>query len=154
MFHIWPNQWDRSIVDCTLGCVVFHMRPEIKPNHWMRALWTVCTNCSINLIRIRFWWLELYLYIIIQLQSVVMVCVLNFSRLCDNVPPLLQKSVFDHNSWTKALVMTILVSRSIFLRSGNLMVPFVLTYDIDLSGSWPLQNHILWAISQLLAGKT
>ena len=38
--------------------------------------------------------------------------------------------------------MTILVSRSVFLRSRNPMVPFVLTYDLDLSRSLPLQNHI------------
>ena len=27
------------------------------------------------------------------------------------------------------------------------MVPFVLTYDLDLSRSWPLQNHIMGHIS-------
>ena len=30
-------------------------------------------------------------------------------------------------------MMTILESRSMFLRSKNPMVPFVLTYDLDLS---------------------
>ena len=56
---------------------------------------------------------------------------------------IMQKDVFDHNFWTKALRMTILVSRSMFSRSKNLMVPFVLAYDLDLLRSWPLQNHIL-----------
>ena len=46
-----------------------------------------------------------------------------------------QKDVFDHNFPTKALRMTILASRYMFSRSSNLMVPFVLTYDLDLSRS-------------------
>ena len=57
-------------------------------------------------------------------------------------PPLCKKT-FDHNFWTKALRKTILVSRSMFLRSRNPLVPFVLTCDLDLSRSWLLQNHIL-----------
>ena len=60
---------------------------------------------------------------------------------------IMQKDVFDHNFWTKALGMTILASRYMFLRSRNVMVPFVLTYDLDLSRSWPLQNHIMGHIS-------
>ena len=60
---------------------------------------------------------------------------------------IMQKDVFDHNFRTKALGMTILASRYMFLRSRNLMVPFVLTYDLDLSRSWPLQNHIMGHIS-------
>ena len=43
--------------------------------------------------------------------------------------------------------MTILAPRYMFSRSRNLMVPFVLTYDLDLSRSWPLQNHVLGHIS-------
>ena len=48
---------------------------------------------------------------------------------------ILQKSVTFK---LKHLKITILVSRSMFLRSGNLMVPdgaICLTYDIDLSRS-------------------
>ena len=45
---------------------------------------------------------------------------------------IMQKDVFDHNFQTKALKMTILVFRSMFLRPRNLMVPFILTYDRDL----------------------
>ena len=57
-----------------------------------------------------------------------------------------QKDLFDHNFW--ALRMTILVLRSMFLRSMNLMVPFIFfTYDLDLSRSWQLRNHILGYIS-------
>ena len=41
----------------------------------------------------------------------------------------------------------ILAYRCMFLRSRNLMVPFVVTYDLDLSRSWPLQNHVLGHIS-------
>ena len=48
---------------------------------------------------------------------------------------IMQKDVFDHNFRTKALRMTILASRYMFSRSRNLMVPFVLTYDLDLSRS-------------------
>ena len=48
---------------------------------------------------------------------------------------IMQKDVFEHNFLTKALKMTILVSRSMFLRSRNPMVPFIWTYDLDLSGS-------------------
>ena len=58
-----------------------------------------------------------------------------------------QKDVFHLNLRTKALRMTILASRYIFSRSRNLMVPFVLTYDLHLSTSWPLQNHVLGHIS-------
>ena len=46
-----------------------------------------------------------------------------------------QKDLFDHNFPTKALRMTIFASRYMFLRSRNLIVPFVLTYDLDLSRS-------------------
>ena len=62
---------------------------------------------------------------------------------------IVQKDVFDHNFWTKALRMMILASRCMFVRSRNLMVPFVLTYDLDLdlSRSWPEQNNILAHIS-------
>ena len=51
---------------------------------------------------------------------------------------IMQKDVFDYNFWTKALRMKILVSKSMFLRSRKLMVPFIFTYDLDLSRSWPL----------------
>ena len=45
----------------------------------------------------------------------------------------------------------ILASRSVFM-STNLMVPFVLTCDLDLSRSSPL--HVtFWAIPRLLMGK-
>ena len=60
---------------------------------------------------------------------------------------IMQKDVFDHNFRTKALRMMILASRFMFSRSRNLMVPFVLTYDLDLSRSWPLWNHVLGHIS-------
>ena len=43
--------------------------------------------------------------------------------------------------------MMILASRSMFYRSRNPMVLFVLTCDLDLSRSLPLQNHILGHIS-------
>ena len=43
--------------------------------------------------------------------------------------------------------MTILVSRTMFLRSRNPMVPFILPYDLDLSRSGPLENHISGYIS-------
>ena len=45
---------------------------------------------------------------------------------------ILQKYVFDHDFWTKELRMTILVSRSMFLRARNLQAPYILTYDLDL----------------------
>ena len=48
---------------------------------------------------------------------------------------IMQKDVFDHNFRTKALGMTILGSRYMFVRSRNLMVPFVLTYDLGFSRS-------------------
>ena len=54
----------------------------------------------------------------------------------------MQKDVFDHNFSAKALRMMILVSRSMFLRSRNPMVPFIVANDLDLSRSWPLQNYI------------
>ena len=60
---------------------------------------------------------------------------------------IIQKDVFDHNFRSKALRMMILASRYMFSRSRNLMVPLVLTYDLDLSRSWPLWNHILGHIS-------
>ena len=66
---------------------------------------------------------------------------------------IIQKDVFDHNFRSKALWMMILASRYMFSRSRNLIVPFVFTYDLDLSRSWPLWNHIFWAISQLLMCK-
>ena len=43
--------------------------------------------------------------------------------------------------------MMILASRSMLYRSRNPMVLFVLTCDLDLSRSLPLQNHILGHIS-------
>ena len=60
---------------------------------------------------------------------------------------IMQTDVFGHNFGTKPLGMTILAPRYMFLRSRNLMVLFVLTYDLDLSRSWPLRNHILGHIS-------
>ena len=48
---------------------------------------------------------------------------------------IMQKDVFDNNFRNKALRMTILASRYMFLRSRNLMLSFVLTYDLDLSTS-------------------
>ena len=62
---------------------------------------------------------------------------------------ILQKDVFDRNFWNKALTMTILVSWSMFLKSRNQMVPFILPYNLDLSTSQPLQNHIFGCISSL-----
>ena len=58
-----------------------------------------------------------------------------------------QKDVFDHNFPNKALRMMILASRYTLSRSRNLMVPFVLTYDLDLVRSWSLRNHVLGHIS-------
>ena len=43
--------------------------------------------------------------------------------------------------------MLILASRSMFYRSRNLMVLFVLSCDLHFSRSLPLQNHILGHIS-------
>ena len=60
---------------------------------------------------------------------------------------IMQNDVFDHNFESKAHRMMILTSRYMFSRSINLMVPFVLTYDLDLSRSWPLWNHVLGHIS-------
>ena len=48
--------------------------------------------------------------------------------------------VFRHNFWTNGLLMTISVSGA---RSRNLMVPFVLTYNLDIWRSWPMRTHIL-----------
>ena len=59
----------------------------------------------------------------------------------------MQKDVFEHNFLNKALKMKISVLRSMFLRSRILMVPFILSNDLDLSRSWPLWNHILGHIS-------
>ena len=63
---------------------------------------------------------------------------------------IIQKDVLDHNFQSKALGMMILTSRYMFSRSRNLMVPFVLTYGLDLSRSWPLWNHVLGHISVLM----
>ena len=52
---------------------------------------------------------------------------------------ILQKDVFGHNIWTKALRNAILVSRSMFSRPGNPMMPLILTYDHDL---WPIKVMI------------
>ena len=68
-------------------------------------------------------------------------------RKCVTLAAIMQKDVFDHNFQSKALRMMILASRYMFSRSRNLMVPFVLTYDLDLSRSWPLWNHVLGHIS-------
>ena len=46
-----------------------------------------------------------------------------------------QKDVFDPKFLTKLFTMMILVSRSMFLRSSNLLVPLLLIYDLDLSKS-------------------
>ena len=43
--------------------------------------------------------------------------------------------------------MMILASRFMFYRSRNPMVLFVLSCDLDLSRSLPLQNHILGHMS-------
>ena len=51
---------------------------------------------------------------------------------CAMLSTIMQKDIFDHNFRTKALKMTILVSRSMFLRSSNLMLPFIFPYDLDL----------------------
>ena len=69
--------------------------------------------------------------------------------ICDRVTlnTSIKKDVFAHNFWIKALRMKILASKSMFTRSRNLMVQFVLTYNLDLSRSWPLRNHILALIS-------
>ena len=55
--------------------------------------------------------------------------------------------VFDHNFWAKSLRIAISVSRSMFLTSSNLIVPFIFTYDLNLSRSWPLWAHIMGHIS-------
>ena len=60
---------------------------------------------------------------------------------------IIQKDVFDQSFQSKSLKMMILASRYMFSRSRNLMVPFVLTYCLDLSRSWPLWNHGLGHIS-------
>ena len=65
---------------------------------------------------------------------------------------IVQKDVFAHNFWTKALRMTILASRSMSLRSRHPVVPFVLTYDLDQGHDLP--EIIFWAISPLVLGKT
>ena len=59
-------------------------------------------------------------------------------RKCVTLSTVMQKDIFEHNFLTKALKMTTLVSRSMFLRSRNLMVPFIWTYDLDLSRLWSL----------------
>ena len=46
---------------------------------------------------------------------------------------IMQKDVFDHNIWTKALRMTIWDLRSMFLRSMNLIVPVVIQADFRRS---------------------
>ena len=43
---------------------------------------------------------------------------------------IMQKDVLDHNFWAKALRMTILASRSMFLRSRNQIMPFVSTNNL------------------------
>ena len=60
---------------------------------------------------------------------------------------ILQKDIFSHNFSTKALRLTILMFISMFLRSRNPMMPFMLPYDFDLSRSSPMWNHILGHIS-------
>ena len=54
------------------------------------------------------------------------------THLCITMSTIMQKDVFDHNFQTKALKMTIVVSRSMFLRPRNPMVLFILTFDCDL----------------------
>ena len=54
---------------------------------------------------------------------------------CVTLATIMQKDIFDHNFLTKALKMTIGVSRSIFLRSRNPILPFISPYDLDLSRS-------------------
>ena len=48
-------------------------------------------------------------------------------------PPLCKKMSLTITFELKDLRMTILVSRTMFLRSRNPMVPFILPYDLDLS---------------------
>ena len=65
----------------------------------------------------------------------------------------MQKDVFNHNFRTKVLKITILESRSMFLRSRNLMVPFILPMTLPLQGH-DLCEITFWATSQLLMGNT
>ena len=52
---------------------------------------------------------------------------------CVTLSTIMQKDVFDHTFQTKALKITIFVAGFMFLRSRNLMVPFILPYGLDLS---------------------
>ena len=52
-----------------------------------------------------------------------------------------------YNFWAKALRMTILVFRAMLSMSRTSIVPFILTYDLDISRSWLSQNHCLERIS-------
>ena len=61
--------------------------------------------------------------------------------------PTFYKNMTYHKFWTKARRMKILVPRSMFLRSRSLMVQFVLSCDLHLSMSWPLQTRLLGHIS-------
>ena len=58
------------------------------------------------------------------------------------------KDVFDYNFELRHFRTTILVSRSMFLRSRNPIVPFIFTFDLDLC------KITFLAISQFLMGKT
>ena len=65
----------------------------------------------------------------------------------------MQADVFDDDFSTKGLRMTILVSRTMFLRSRNPMVPFICPMTLTFQG------HDLWIITfldifQFLMGKT
>ena len=68
-------------------------------------------------------------------------------------PPFCKKSVFDHNFRTKALRMKILVPRSMFWRSRNAMVPFILPVILTFQGH-DLCKITFFAISPFLMGKT
>ena len=57
----------------------------------------------------------------------------------------MQKDVFDHNFWTKALKIMILVSRSMFFEVDESDSAIYL--DLDLLRSWSLWNNILGHIS-------
>ena len=67
---------------------------------------------------------------------------------------IMQKDVFDHNVWTKAVMTMILASRSMFFRSINPMVPFLLKcqgHDLCKSHFWPYLSYYWAKPGQILA---
>ena len=71
---------------------------------------------------------------------------------CVILATILKKDAFDLKFQAKALSMTMLASRYMFLRSKELMVPFVWPMILTFQGHY-LCKITFWAISQLLMGK-